>query len=297
MPIPINPLFIQGATPYTLPPVSFSSKICEPPANKVPRIISLQFEFTSTYVWHVNLKQANAGGTPALEKIASMAVDTSQILSDVYFYFPDTGFGALIPAGSAQIINIPTADPLPEFYVILGANDPLDPSGNGGRVLLPPPFNICNIILSNQLLPPQNTNTTIRNIMYGMGSYFFPSPVVYPDTLFDNDYTINAAGVDSQTIISASRWFMNNLDINLIGNTIDNNSAIYTATLNDNGVVIASKKFLLTPNIQNIQLWSRDGLHYKSAGSGNLTIDIDAGTPQSMTAEVTSNVYGGILTP
>ncbi len=287
IPVPLAPS-ITAARNFDAPINSQPSYLCTPPKEGL-RTVSMQFTFTQTFSWLVDL----TGGSPnpPLSQICALWIDMALLFNDLYIYVPDSGQGFLVPSGGAQLCPIISNLKIPKFYVILAPDNFI-----GATDLTLTNQSVVNIIAMNQFVPFVNTATAIRTIGYGYGDGYAAVPNFVMDAIFSTNNAIaGGTGVATFTLLNHQRWFLKGVEINIVGNTTDGSTTLFTATLYDGTVAFMQKNFLLTAGINMLSLFDRQDINYQSIGGGTLTIQITVGAPGIVAANVSANIYGGTL--
>jgi hypothetical protein len=283
MPINLNPATIANAFPYNAPLQAKSINACNTPREGAA-VVPMQFDFTNTPVWLVNMQSGSPN--PPLSQMVSMYVDASACDHDVNILFPDTGFEARIPTGTSKMLTVLTGKIAPQFYVIL------DDNGNVG------PGDIVNVFASNVLLPTFDSGFP-PSLIYGVGDFFENAPIFVNQEQFSYERDSPPFIVGPITIITATQWYLNDLECSGALNTNDGSTVIGYVQFSDGGVPFMSFPLVITPTPQALEVCNMHGLNYESEAIGNLSAlfkRIDGGTDFSnIDGAFFINAFGGFL--
>lgn len=281
---------ILTAVNFPAPTVASQSYLCTPPPQSEGlRFVPMQFSFLNNETWLVDLRVGSPN--PPLSQICSLYIDTFLCQHELYIYFPDSGYGVTISPNGSTLVPVISGERIPRFYVGVVGDEIFHIDD-----LPVPNFDVANVFAINQYVPSFESAVARTVTQYNLSDGFNTTPTFTMADIFAGVNPVaGGTGSINMTLINNNRWFIKNLDINIIGNTTDGSAAQFTASLLDGINIIGAKNFLLTAGLSQIQLFDRDELNYASQGGNGLVLNITVGAPGVVSANVSYNIYGGIL--
>lgn len=280
---------IQGARPYNAPFTAFKMSICQPPPEG-PKFVPMQFEFSDTTAWLVDLNNGGPQGA-LLSQCSCLYVDASQSMHDINILFPDSGYQVRVGQGDGQMVPVLTSGNVPpRFYVVLDSSNQTSDTDT------------CNVFALNQFVPEFVTGNTVsfqNAVSYGYSSLFQLKPNFTVSNLFPGGV---GSSIMNSRIINAQQYFMTGFVISGEGASTSG-SGRYIISLNDGLDInsIFSTTIYLPPGGINIPPIAINGLNFESLinDTDNMGLWMTVGSSAGMDSgtAISVMVAGGILIP